>query len=61
MILYGDIEEAPMAEMPNTVDDECYYRMAIAATLLKLTNGGLGGSCSANDKLVEPYLQQEVK
>ena len=68
MVLYGDTNEAlfPVQWMaigfPAPEDDpEVHTRCAIAATLLKLTNGGEGGSCSVYDALVAPLLQAEVE
>ena len=65
MILYGDIDEAPWPEPIShlnlsEIDQETYWRCSVAATLLKLTNNGQGGSCSTSDNLVKPYLQAEV-
>ena len=66
MVLYGDIEEAAWSEafhqmFTNPNNGEHYFRLSIAATLLKLTNGGEGGSCSQHDETVRPFLQMEVK
>lgn len=69
MVLYGDIEEAAFpegwtpfrGESSNFISsEEANFRACIAATLLKLTNGGEGGSCSVDDGLVAPYLRHEV-
>ena len=75
MIRFGDVEEAHRPQewfdgyvskdgrtfMEEAEDDpELYMRLAIAATLLKLTRDGQGGSCSIHDKDVAPFLKQEM-
>jgi hypothetical protein len=69
MIRYGDIEEAPWPEEWlkevnwQTIwkdDPELYYRLSIAASILKLMNKSEGGSWSVHDDTVRPFLNQEV-
>lgn len=69
MVRYGDIEEAPWPEEWlkevnwQTIykeDPELYYRLSIAASILKLMNKSEGGSWSTHDDIVRPFLNQEV-
>lgn len=69
MIRYGDIEEAAWPEEWlkevnwQTIykeDPELYYRLSIAASILKLMNKSEGGSWSMHDDTVRPFLNLEV-
>ncbi len=41
-------------------DPELTIRLNIAATIIKLTHGGQGGSCSSSDALVTAFLQSPI-
>lgn len=67
ILLNGDIHEAPWqdswlaeGQQAHELSTEEQVILDITATILKLTNGGQGGSCSKYDELVRPFLQQIV-